>query len=195
MTAGLTGGIGSGKSTVARLFELLGCALFESDKVAREIYFDPAVKPKVIALLGGESYLTESSIDRAFISSRIFSDTSLLQQLNAIIHPAVIERSKHFAREHSEQVVIKETALLFEARLEKDVDKIILVVANDDIRIDRVMRRDALTRHEVGLKIKSQLPQEEKIKRSDYIIYNNETELVIPQVIAIYKQLSGLAHA
>ncbi|MBS4065719.1 MAG: dephospho-CoA kinase [Chitinophagaceae bacterium] len=190
MVAGLTGGIGSGKSTVARLFELLGCAIFESDLAAKEVYFDPAIRPKIIELLGKESYLSETRIDKTYISSKIFSDTRLLQKLNTIIHPAVIDRSKRFIKENSGKVVIKETALLFEAHLEKEVDKIILVVANDETRISRVMQRDNLGREDVLKKIKSQLPQEEKMKKSDFIIYNDETTLVIPQVIEVYKALT-----
>lgn len=195
MVAGLTGGIGSGKSTVAKLFELLGCAVFESDDVARDVYFEPEIKSKVIELLGSESYRSPTSIDKKFISSKIFSDTQLLQQLNAIIHPAVIAKSKQFIKEHPNQLVIKETALLFEAHLENEVDVIILVVANDELRINRVMQRDGLTRGEVEKKIKSQLPQSEKIKKADFIIYNDETELVIPQVIKIYEALTRKTNA
>ena len=195
MVAGLTGGIGSGKTTVARLFELLGCAVFESDKVAQAIYFKPEIKSKVIQLLGSESYLSANSIDKKFISSKIFSDTGLLQQLNAIIHPAVIAKSNQFIKEHSGKLIIKETALLFEAHLEKTVDAIILVVANDETRIRRVMQRDGLTHEEVEKKIKSQLPQSEKIKKADFIIYNEETELVIPQVIKIYEALISKTNA
>jgi len=195
MFAGLTGGIGSGKSTVARVFELLGCPIFESDRIARDIYFDIEVKPKVIALLGKQAYLSESSVDKAYISSKIFSDTLLLHQLNAIIHPVVINRSKEFAKKHPGKIVIKETALLFEAHLEKEVDTIILVVANDETRISRVMERDASSREEVLRKIKTQLPQEEKMKRADFIIYNDETRLLIPQVLKIYNTLLEKKHA
>lgn len=189
MIVGLTGGIGSGKSTVAKLFELLGCLVFESDKAARDIYFDPLIRPQVTALLGKESYLSEHAIDKAFISSKIFSDASLLKQLNAIIHPAVIGQSKRFAAAHPDRIVIKETALLFEAGLEKDVDTIVLVAADDETRIQRVMARDKLSREEVLRKINSQLSQEEKIKRSDRVIYNDESELLIPQVLKVYASL------
>ena len=192
MVAGLTGGIGSGKSTVARLFELLGCVIFESDVVAKEIYFDKDVRQKVIALLGKESYLSEMKIDKAYISSKIFSDPHLLEGLNSIIHPAVIERSNLFVKTNPDKIVIKETALLFEAELEKEMNCIILVVAEDEIRIKRVMERDGLSRDEILKKIQSQLSQEEKVKKSKYIIYNNETELVIPQVLKIYKDLTLL---
>jgi len=195
MVVGLTGGIGSGKSTVARLLEILGCAVFESDVVAKDVYFDPLIKSEITALLGNKSYLSENRIDKTFISSKIFSNTELLQQLNAIIHPAVINRSNIFIKEHPDKIIIKETALLFEAHLEKDVDKIILVVANDETRIQRVMQRDGLTKEDVLKKIKSQLPQEEKIKKADFIVHNDESQLVIPQVVKIYSTLLELSHA
>lgn len=195
MVAGLTGGIGSGKSTVARLFELLGCPVFESDLAAKEVYFDTEIRPRVTALLGTESYLSENEINKSFISSKIFSDARLLRELNAIIHPAVIARSKAFIEKYPGKLVIKETALLFEAGLEKDMDTVILVVADDETRIRRVMQRDGLSYQEVEKKIKSQLPQDEKIKRADFVIYNNDDELLIPQVLKIYTTLIQNLHA
>lgn len=189
MVIGLTGGIGSGKSIIAKLFELLGCAVFNSDQVAKEVYFDAQIRPKIIKLLGKEAYLNDHVLNKNHISSKIFSDTLLLQQLNGIIHPAVIRNFKTFVNHHSGQLVIKETALLFEAHLEKEVDKIIVVAADDAIRIKRVMARDGLDKESVQKKIQSQLLQEEKIKGADFVIYNNEDTLVIPQVLQIYKQL------
>ncbi|MBL7913123.1 MAG: dephospho-CoA kinase [Bacteroidia bacterium] len=188
MVIGLTGGIGSGKSTVAALFELMGCAVFYSDDVAREIYFDNTIKTQVIKLLGKEAYVSVEEIDKKYISSKIFSDTNLLHQLNAIIHPAVIERFKLFKEQNKGKLIIKETALLFEAKLEAQVDKIVLVAANDDLRIKRVMERDSLTEEEVMRKMKAQLPQEEKITRSDVVIYNNEEEFLITQALSVYEK-------
>ncbi|PBQ33977.1 dephospho-CoA kinase [Sphingobacteriaceae bacterium] len=195
MVVGLTGGIGSGKSIVARLFELMGCLTFESDVVAKEIYFDPEVRQQVIGLLGAESYLSETTLNKAYISSKIFSDAKLLQSLNSIIHPAVIKKSRLFVDANPGKIVIKETALLFEAKLEKQMDKIILVVADDETRIQRVMQRDGISREEVLKKIDSQLPQEEKIKKADYVIYNSSTQLLTPQVVAVYKDLLKFQHA
>lgn len=188
MVIGLTGGIGSGKSTVAALFELMGCAVFYSDDVAREVYFDNTIKTQVVKLLGKEAYVSDREIDKKYISSKIFSDTDLLHQLNAIIHPAVIERFKTFKEQNKGKLIIKETALLFEAKLEAQVDKIVLVAANDDLRIKRVMGRDGLTEEEVVRKMKAQLPQEEKITRSDVVIYNNEEEFLITQALSIYEK-------
>ena len=188
MIIGLTGGIGSGKSTVAKLFEIIGCPVFYSDEVAKEIYFDKTVIPQIIELLGREAYLSETEIDKKFIGSKIFSDSKLLHKLNSILHPAVIERFKKFA--HNGKLIIKETALLFEAKLEAQVDKIILVAANDELRIHRVMQRDGLSKEEVLSKINSQLPQAEKIAKSDFVIYNNEEDFLITQVLAIYSNLN-----
>lgn len=195
MVAGLTGGIGSGKSTVARLFELMGCLHFESDVIAKEVYFDPEVREKVISLLGEKTYLPNGRIDKAYIGSKIFSDKTVLRDLNSIIHPAVIERTEIFVKANPGKIILKETALLFEAKLEKHMDKIILVVAGDETRVKRVMERDGLSREEVIQKINNQLSQEEKIKRSDYIIYNNDTDLLIPQVVKIYQELLKFENA
>jgi dephospho-CoA kinase len=189
MIVGLTGGIGSGKSTVAKLFEIMGCAVFYSDTVAKEIYFDSAIKPKVINLLGEAAYISNNEIDKKYIGSKIFSDTNLLHQLNAIIHPAVIEKFKEFKKLNAGKLIVKETALLFEAKLESEVDKIVLVSANDELRINRVMQRDGLSKEEVVTKMKAQLPQEDKIKLADFVINNNEEDFLITQVLTIFSKL------
>lgn len=190
MIIGLTGGIGSGKSTVATLLEVLGCAVFHSDQAAKEIYFDTAVKEKVIRLLGKESYLSDTAINKSYISSKIFNDTGLLQALNAILHPAVNEAFSAFIKRHPNRLVVKESALLFEARLQDQVDKILVVAAPEEIRVQRVMKRDGLSREEVLKKVKSQLAQEEKIKQAHLVIYNDNKELLIPQVLKIFNTLS-----
>ena len=189
MIVGLTGGIGSGKSTVGELFRLLGCAVFNSDEAAKTIYHDAKVKKKVIALLGEDCYLDDGTINKPYISSRVFNDTLLLHELNNIIHPAVKEKMKEFVNKHAGKIIVKESALLFEANLQKEVDKVIVVAANEELRVQRVMKRDGLTRDEVLLRVKKQLPQEDKIARADFVIYNNDEELVIPQVLNIFEKL------
>lgn len=185
----VTGGIGSGKSMVAKVFELLGCAVFNSDAVAKSVYFDNKIKTKVIELLGEEAYLNDQQLNKTFINSKLFSNTEVLQKLNAIIHPAVIEQFNQFVKDSKSKIVIKETALLFEAHLDKGCDKIIVVAANDELRMTRVMKRDALSKEEVLAKMKHQLSQEEKIKKADFVIYNNDDKLVIPQILEIYQAL------
>jgi len=190
MVVGLTGGIGSGKSTVAKIFEILGCKLFNSDDVAKQIYFEEDIKQEVVRLLGNDAYLNSTTLNKPYINSKIFSDTDLLKQLNSIIHPAVINKFKVFCQKNKNALIVKETALLFEANLQSQVDKIILVTAKDELRIKRTMLRDSLSKEDVVKKINSQLSQNEKIKHSHFIIDNNESELVIPQVIEVYKQLN-----
>jgi dephospho-CoA kinase len=191
MVVGLTGGIGSGKTTIAKLFELLNCAVFYSDNVAKELYFEETIKKSVIKLLGKECYISDKQINKDYISSKIFSDPSLLKQLNNIIHPVVIKKFKDFKIKHAGKIIIKETALLFEANLEFEVDKIILIVANNDLRIQRVINRDNISRDEAIKKLNSQLTQEEKISKSNFIIYNDETEFVIIQTLKIFNQLKN----
>ncbi|HRH11737.1 MAG TPA: dephospho-CoA kinase [Bacteroidia bacterium] len=190
MTIGLTGGIGSGKSTVVKLFELLGCVIFKSDDTAKQLYFDPEIKKRVIELLGDKAYLNEKQIDRNYIGNKIFSDPTLLEKLNAIIHPEVNSQFKIFESKNKGKILLIESALLFEADINKQVEKVITVISPDELRIERVMKRDGLDRNEVISKMKTQLSQEEKARRSDFIIRNNEEELMIPQVLEIYQQLN-----
>jgi dephospho-CoA kinase len=189
---GLTGGIGSGKSTVARLFALMGCAVFNSDEAAKDAYTHEAVRKKVIGLLGSDAYHMNGALDRAYVSDRVFSDTTLLGKLNAIIHPEVGVTFGRFISEHKGEIIVKESALLFEANLTGSCDKIVVVEAPDEVRIRRVMERDGVSRDEVMKRMMSQLPQGAKIARADFVIHNGEREMVIPQVDAISEQLRGL---
>lgn len=192
MIVGLTGGIGTGKSTVGKLFQVLGVPVYNSDDRAKEMYFLPEVKEKVIALLGNEAYHADDSLNRAYISQKIFSDSSLLSKINSIIHPAVEKDFTSFKEEYkSHKYIIKETALLFETGLYKKVDKIILVMAPLEERLKRVMQRDKSSREDVLKRISHQMPDEEKQPISDFVIDNNETEGLIPQVLAIHQKLQN----
>lgn len=189
MLVGLTGGIGSGKSTVAKVFEILGSAVFNSDEIAKQVYFDTKIKQEVIDLLGEKAYKNNSEIDKTYISQQIFNDTRLLQKLNAIIHPAVIEAFKKFIAIHPQKIIIKESALLFEAKLTDELDKIIVVTADENTRVKRVIERDKISSELVAQKIKSQLSDVEKIKKAHYVIRNNDDELVLPQILKIHAEL------
>ena len=187
MVIGLTGGIGSGKSMVARLFELMGCKLIDSDEVAKQLYFKPSIKSQIVELLGPDAYLSEKLINKKFISEKIFNDSTLLKRLNHIIHPEVKNELNLFFKTHKNEIIIKESALLFEAGLEKEVDKIIVVTADDETRINRVMLRDGSQREHVIKQINAQIKQEEKIKSANYIIRNNEDNSLIEQVLSVLK--------
>lgn len=192
MILGLTGGIGSGKSTVARVFSVLGIPVYNSDERARQMYYLPEVKQKIVALLGESAYLNDGKINKSYISSKIFADRELLQKVNNIIHPAVGKDFKEFIKQHSEQkIILKESALLFEAGLKDKVDKILLVTAPEDVRIRRVMSRDNILRDEIRKRINSQLPDSAKLPYADFVVINDETQAIIPQVLKIYRELLG----
>jgi len=188
MVAGLTGGIGSGKSTVAQLFALLGWKHFNSDQVAKDLYSDPGIKTKVIALLGEASYFVDGCLNKNHISSKVFNAPALLKELNAIIHPAVGEKFQAFYKTHPKASILKESALLFETGIDKHMDKVILVVAPDEIRIQRVMERDGLSRDMVISRLKNQMAQEEKMKKAQAIVVNDEQQSLIEQVLKLHQE-------
>jgi dephospho-CoA kinase len=194
MIIGLTGGIGSGKTIVAKLFETMGCIIYNSDERAKELYFNKDIKQQVIALLGKEAYINDVELNKAFIAQVIFSDKDKLQQLNAIIHPAVKQDFKSVVNQYSfETLIIKETALLFEENISKEVDVSILVTAPIELKIERVMKRNHLSRAEVEKRMSAQWTDEQKIPLATYVIINDGKEALIPQVLAVINQLR--AHA
>ena len=194
MIIGLTGGIGSGKTIVAKLFETMGCIIYNSDESAKKIYFDKEIKQQVIALLGKEAYINDFELNKVFIAQVIFSDKHKLQQLNAIIHPAVKQDFKSVVNQYSsETIIIKETALLFEENISKEVDASILVTAPVELKIERVINRSKLLRTEVEKRMLAQWTDEQKKLLATYVINNDGKEAVIPQVLAIMHQLKNHA--
>lgn len=195
MIVGLTGGIGSGKTTVARLLETMGCVLYNSDDRAKELYFDAGVKAEVIALLGPEAYSENGALNKAHISGKVFSDKALLQQLNEIIHPAVKKDFEHFAERFPKQIVIKESAILFETGIYKDLDATILATAPLHEKIQRVMARNQVTKEEVEKRMLAQWTDEQKIPLADYVIGNADNQALIPQALEILTKLREDAQA
>lgn len=171
---GLTGGIGSGKTTVAKFIENCGFPVYYSDDRAKEIVNDnDDLKSKIKELLGEESYLKNGLYNRKFVAEKVFNDKELLQQLNEIIHPAVRIDFEKWVNKQTQYLIFKETALLFELKLNKQCYQSILVTAEDNIRIKRVMDRDGKTYREVQSVMEKQMPEREKIKIADFVIYNN----------------------
>ena len=190
MIIGLTGGIGSGKTMVAKLFETMGCIIYNSDERAKELYFNTNIKQHVIALLGKEAYTNDVVLNKAFIAQVIFSDKHKLQHLNAIIHPAVKQDFKSVVNQYApETLIIKETALLFEENIYKEVDASILVTAPIELKIERVIKRSQLSKVEVEKRMLTQWPDEQKKSLATYVIINDGKEALIPQVSAIINQL------
>ncbi|MDQ1097741.1 MULTISPECIES: dephospho-CoA kinase [Chryseobacterium] len=171
---GLTGGIGSGKTTVAHFIEEFGFPVYYSDDRAKSIVNDnEALKTEIRALLGDHAYDSNGQYDRKFVAEKVFSNAELLQQLNEIIHPAVRLDFEEWVKKQSKYLIFKETALLFELKLNLQCDRSLLVTAEDNIRIKRVMDRDGKTYREVQAIMEKQMPEKEKIKLADCIIYNN----------------------
>lgn len=171
---GLTGGIGSGKTTVAKFIEDCGFPVYYSDDRAKTIVNDNEdVIRKIKELLGSESYDDSGMYNRKFVAGKVFNDDALLQQLNGIIHPAVRLDFEEWVAKQTKYLVFKETALLFELKLHLQCYKSLLVTAEDNIRLKRVMDRDGKTYREVETVMSNQLPEKDKIKQADYIIYNN----------------------
>lgn len=171
---GLTGGIGSGKTTVAKFIEEFGFPVYYSDDRAKTIVNDnDSLKAKIKALLGNNAYNENGLYDRKFVSEKVFNNNDLLQQLNQIIHPAVRTDFEEWVKKQTKYLVFKETALLFELKLNLQCYRSVLVTAEDNIRIKRVMDRDGKTYREVESIMGKQMPEKEKIKLADYVIYNN----------------------
>lgn len=171
---GLTGGIGSGKTTVAKFIEECGFPVYYSDDRAKEIVNDnDDLKQKIKELLGEEAYDKDDLYDRKFVAEKVFNNKELLHQLNEIIHPAVRIDFEDWVNKQTKYLVFKETALLFELKLNLQCYKSILVTAEDNIRIKRVMDRDGKTYREVQAIMEKQMPEKDKIKLADCIIYNN----------------------
>ncbi|WP_299180227.1 dephospho-CoA kinase [uncultured Chryseobacterium sp.] len=171
---GLTGGIGSGKTTVARFIEEFGFPVYYSDDRAKTIVNDnDEVRAKIKGLLGEEAYNENGFYDRKFVAEKVFNNKDLLQKLNEIIHPAVRIDFEEWVKKQTKYLIFKETALLFELKLHQQCYKSVLVTAEDNIRIKRVMDRDGKTYREVEAIMEKQMPEKDKIKLADCVIYNN----------------------
>ena len=171
---GLTGGIGSGKSTVAKFIEELGYPVYNSDFWAKELVnVDENLKHRIIALLGENSYDENGAYNRPYVASIVFENEELLLELNKIIHPAVQEHCENWVNAQNSKFIFKETALLFELKLNESCYQSILVTAEDNIKIKRVMDRDHKTYREIEAIMQKQMPEKEKIKKADFIIENN----------------------
>ena len=171
---GLTGGIGSGKSTVAGFIEELGFPVYYSDVRAKEIVNDNEnLKNDIRKLLGENAYDELGRYNRKYVADLVFNNEELLKQLNGLIHPAVRLDFENWVATQSTEFVFKETALLFELKLNEGCYKSILVTADDNIRIKRVMDRDGKTYREVEAVMTKQMPEKDKVKKADFVIYNN----------------------
>lgn len=192
--AGITGGIGSGKSIVCSVFRTLGMKVYEADKRAKDIMnTNQNVKQSLIEKFGENAY-TAQGLNTDFISSRVFNDKDALYTMNSIVHPAVVIDFENWCLQYTaEPYVIMEAALIFESEIEKRLDCTITVTAPEDIRINRIMARDRLNREEVMARMNNQMPDEYKTRHADYVIINDGKTLLLPQIITIHNTLLSKA--
>ncbi len=186
---GLTGGIGSGKSTVAAIFELLGVPVYYADLRAKELMnSNEALKASIQKAFGPSSY-TEGKLNRSFLAESVFGHPEKLALLNSLVHPVTIADAQEWMKNQTSAYTLKEAALLFESSAAKGLDAVIGVSAPKEIRMSRVMKRDHSSYDEVIKRIDGQMDEATKISLCQYVIYNDEQSLLIPQVIGIHEML------
>ncbi|HEU0228582.1 MAG TPA: dephospho-CoA kinase [Arachidicoccus soli] len=182
---GLTGGIGSGKSTVAKIFNTLGIPTFDADAAAKNIMENDAkVKAQLINAFGKEIF-AQNLLNKKYLAEIVFKDAAKLKLLNNITHPATIEAAKNWIDEQSTPYVIKEAALLFEAKSAGDLDFIIGVQSPLQLRIQRAMRRSNISEEAVMQRIEKQMDNDEKMELCDFVILNDEQQALLPQVLTL----------
>lgn len=187
---GITGGIGTGKSFVSKIFKALGVPFYDADKEAKLIMTNnEKLKSLLIEAFGSETYFADGTLNRPYLSSKVFNDEKQLSILNGIVHPIVIEAGKNWAEAQTSNYSLKEAALLFESESYKSLDKTIIVTAPLELRIERVMKRDGVSREEVIRRINNQMPEEEKIKLADFVIINDGLTPLLPQIEKIHRTI------
>jgi dephospho-CoA kinase len=186
---GITGGIGAGKTIVSNLFKTLGAPVYNADQAARRLMESSTeIITSIKKLFGDNAYLPEGKLNNQYLSSIVFSNKELLEQLNAIVHPATIEDADKWMQQQHAPYVIKEAALMYESTAFHYLDAIVLVYAPVSLRILRTTKRDHAKREEVLKRINQQMDENIKMLLADYIIYNDEQQMIIPQVLELHRQ-------
>ncbi len=191
---GLTGGIGSGKSTVANIFKVLGIPVFDADITAKHLMeTNIEIREKLINQFG-ESVFYKDRLNRKYLADLVFNDPYQLDLLNAIVHPATLEEASHWFYKQDAPYAIKEAALLFEAGAGAGLDFVVGVFAPQHLRIQRVMLRDAISREEVLARIDRQIDDTIKMRLCDFVLYNDEQELLMQQILLLHEKFISLSN-
>jgi dephospho-CoA kinase len=193
LRVGLTGGIGSGKSTVAQIFEVLGIPVYYADIAAKKIMNENKELRSAITNIFGEQAYENNILNRKYISSIVFSDPARLKQLNALVHPATKKDAAAWMQEQISPYAIHEAALIFEAKVSERLDLVVGVSSPIELRIKRAIERDNVSREEVLKRMDQQLDEELKMNKCDFILINDEQQLLIPQVLELHEKLIGLS--
>jgi dephospho-CoA kinase len=190
MKVGITGGIGSGKTTVCKIFEVLGVPVYYADDQAKQLMMThPELIKKIKSLFGEAAYYTDGSLNRPYIAHLAFNNAHLLAQLNAAVHPIVQEDADQWHQKQQAPYTLKEAALLFESGSFRNLNKIIAVYAPVEVRIQRVMQRDQVSKSQVMSRIEKQLSDADKIQLADFVVTNNGQSPLIPQIQHIHQRL------
>ncbi len=191
-TIGITGGIGSGKTTCCRIFETLGIPVYYADPRAKKLMTsDKLLKAQIKELLGKDAYFRNGRLNRGFIASKIFNDKALLKKMNGMVHPAVGRDVIAWASQQDAPYILYEAALLVENGSYKNFNKLIVVSCPQEERIRRVMSRDDVDMKDVKARMKHQLPESKKLAVADFVIVNDGQEMLIPQIMEVHEQILG----
>jgi len=190
LKVGITGGIGSGKTTICRIFELLGIPVFYADTVAKAVMEeDEILIDEVKSAFGAEAYTEIGKLNRKYLASKVFSSKSELEKLNSIVHPAVFRAFDNWAVKQTDSpYILKEAALLYESSSYLDCNYTILVKSPMELRIKRVVQRDNITEEEVRQRIEKQWPDEKKQQLASFILNNDEKQFLIPEVLSLHNR-------
>jgi dephospho-CoA kinase len=186
---GITGGIGTGKSTICEIFALLGIPVYNADKAAKRLMAtNEGLKKQLIASFGSLAFTSTGDLDTTYIANKVFNDDKALKQLNALVHPAVLADFEQWSSQQHAPYVLKEAALLIESGSYKQCDYTILVESPLALRIQRLLSRDNSSEAQIRARIANQLSEEEKAKVANYLLLNDEKHLLIPQILALHTQ-------
>lgn len=189
---GVTGGIGSGKTTICKVFAVLGIPVFSADAEAKRIQDNDRDLQNKINSLAGKDLFASGNLDRSEMAKLIFNNKDLLEKVNSVVHPAVFSYFKEWAAVQDSPYSVMEAAILFESGAFKMMDRIVTIVTPMEERIERLIRGNKFTREQIIERIKNQIDDESRMKQSDYVIFNSENDMIIPAVLGIHKGMLKL---
>ncbi len=194
LKVGLTGGMGAGKSTVARIFEVLGIPVYYADDKAKKLMIEnEELKASIINSFGAESYIN-GNLNREYIAGLVFNNDANIQLLNSLVHPVTIKDAEGWIANQRTPYAIKEAALIFESGSHKQLDLVVGVHTPEEIRIHRIIDRDHISVQQAKDRMSRQMDEEVKMRLCDYVIVNDEQQMVSPQVISLHEKLLAMAH-
>ena len=186
---GLTGGIGVGKTYVSKIFKKMGIPIFNADEQAKKCMVDDANLKAAVQLAFGENIYLKGVLQKEALAKIVFNNTEALAELNALVHPIVKQKFEDWCSLQSTSMVIKEAAILFESDAHLGLDSVVCVSSPENLRIERVQKRDGSSVEQIQSRMSKQMPQAEKEELADFLIVNDQVQLLLPQVLAIIKEM------